>query len=281
MPFGLTNAPAIFQHLMNDIFREFLDDFVVCYLDDILIFSKNEVDHEKHVRLVLEKLRNAGLYAKLEKCVFHQPQVEFLGYIISGEGLSMDPKKIQTVLEWKKPTTVRDVQCFLGFANFYRIFIKDYSKIAAPLTRLTCKDKLEWSTEADQAFEILKMAFTSAPILTHLDFQKPFFLESDASDFALGAVLSQHGEDERLHPVAFHSRKFTAAEINYEIHDKELLAIIDSFQEWRHFLEGARHPITVHTDHKNLEYFMSAKVLNRRQARWSISLSRFNFVITY
>ena len=281
MPFGLTNAPAIFQHLMNDIFREFLDDFVVCYLDDILIFSKNEVDHEKHVRLVLEKLRNAGLYAKLEKCVFHQPQVEFLGYIISGEGLSMDPKKIQTVLEWKKPTTVRDVQCFLGFANFYRIFIKDYSKIAAPLTRLTCKDKLEWSTEADQSFEILKMAFTSAPILTHLDFQKPFFLESDASDFALGAVLSQHGEDERLHPVAFHSRKFTAAEINYEIHDKELLAIIDSFQEWRHFLEGARHPITVHTDHKNLEYFMSAKVLNRRQARWSISLSRFNFVITY
>ena len=281
MPFGLTNAPAIFQHLMNDIFREFLDDFVVCYLDDILIFSKNEEDHEKHVRLVLKRLRNAGLYAKLEKCVFHQPQVEFLGYIISGEGLSMDPKKIQTVLEWKKPTTIRDVQCFLGFANFYRIFIKDYSKIATPLTRLTCKDKLEWSTEADQAFEILKTAFTSAPILTHPDFQKPFFLESDASDFALGAVLSQHGEDGRLHPVAFHSRKFTAAEINYEIHDKELLAIVDSFQEWRHFLEGAQHPITVHTDHKNLEYFMSAKVLNRRQARWSISLSRFNFVITY
>ena len=281
MPFGLTNAPAIFQHLMNDIFREFLDDFVVCYLDDILIYSKNEEDHKQHVRLVLEKLRNAGLYAKLEKCVFHQPQVEFLGYIISGEGLSMDPKKIQTVIEWKKPATIRDVQCFLGFANFYRIFIQNYSKIAASLTRLTCKDKLEWSTEADQAFETLKKAFTTAPILTHPDFQKPFFLETDASDFALGAVLSQSSEDGRLHPVAFHSRKFTAAEINYEIHDKELLAIVDSFQEWRHFLEGAQHPVTVYTDHKNLEYFMSAKVLNRRQARWSISLSRFNFVITY
>jgi hypothetical protein len=266
---------------MNDVFREFLDDFVVCYLDDILVFSQNEEEHINHVRLVLEKLRTARLYAKLEKCVFHQPQVEFLGYIISGEGLSMDPQKIRTVIEWKKPATIQDVQCFLGFANFYRIFIRNYSKIAAPLTRLTCKNKLEWNAEADQAFETLKKAFTTAPILTHPDFQKPFFLETDASDFALGAVLSQPDKDGHLHPVAFHSRKFTATEINYEIHDKELLAIVDSFQEWRHFLEGAQHPVTVHTDHKNLEYFMSAKVLNRRQARWSISLSRFNFVITY
>jgi hypothetical protein len=145
---------------------------------------------------------------------------------------------------------------------------------------LTCKDKLEWNAEADQAFETLKKAFTTVPILTHPDFQKPFFLEMDASDFALGAVLSQPDKD-GLHPVMFHSRKYNAAEINYEIHDKELLAIVDSFQEWRHFLEGAQHPVTVHTDHKNLEYFMSAKVLNRQQARWSISLSRFNFVITY
>ena len=231
MPFGLTNAPAIFQHLMNNVFREFLDHFVVVYLNNILVFSKNEKDHENHVRLVLEKLRSAGLYAKLEKCVFHQLQVEFLGYIISGEGLSMDPKKIEAVIGWKRPSTVRDVQCFLGFANFYRIFIHNYSKIAAPLTRLTCKDKLEWSTDAEQAFKNLKRAFTTAPILTHPDYQKPFVLESDASDFALGAVLSQSSEDGRLHPVAFHSRKFTAAEINYEIHNKELLAIVDSFQE--------------------------------------------------
>ncbi len=149
------------------------------------------------------------------------------------------------------------------------------------MTRLTCKDKLEWNAEADQAFETLKKAFTTAPILTHPDFQKPFFLETDVSDFALGAVLSQPDKDGCLHPFVFHSRKFTAAKINYEIHDKELLAIVNSFQEWRHFLEGAQHPVTVHTDHKNLEYFMSTKVLNRRQARWSISLSRFNFVITY
>ncbi len=134
MPFGLTNTPAIFQHLMNDVFQEFLDDFVVCYFNDILVFSKNEEEHINHVRLVLEKLRTVGLYAKLEKCVFHQPQVKFLGYIISGEGLSMDPKKIQTVTKWKKPSTVRNVQCFLSFANFYRIFIQNYSKIVASLT---------------------------------------------------------------------------------------------------------------------------------------------------
>jgi len=149
------------------------------------------------------------------------------------------------------------------------------------LTRLTRKDKLEWNAEADQAFETLKKAFTTAPILTHPDFQKPFFLETDASDFALGAILSQPDKDKCLHPIAFHSQKFSVAKINYEIHDKELLAIVDSFQEWRFFLEGAQHPIMVYTDHKNLEYFMSAKVLNRRQARWNISLSRFNFVITY
>jgi hypothetical protein len=281
MPFGLTNAPAIFQHLMNDVFREYLDRFVVCYLDDILIYSKNIEEHEEHVKLVLQKLREKGLYAKAEKCAFHQPKVEFLGYVISSEGLLMDPKKVQAVTEWALPKTVRDVQCFLGFANFYRIFIKNYSQVAAPLTRLTCKDKLEWGPAAQKAFEDLKAAFTTAPILLHPDFTKAFYMETDASDFALGAVLSQMGEDEKLHPIAFYSRKFSAAEINYEIHDKELLAIVDSFQEWRHLLEGAAHPVVVYTDHKNLEYFTSARVLNRRQARWNMSLSRFDFTITY
>jgi hypothetical protein len=141
----------------------------------------------------------------------------------------MDPKEILTIIEWMKLKTVRDVQCFLGFVNFYWFFIQDYSKIVVPLTHLTCKDKFEWSAEADQDFLDLKTAFTTPSILIHPDFLKPFFLESDASDSALEVVLSQKGQDTRLHPVAFHSRKFTAAEINYEIHDKELLAIVDSF----------------------------------------------------
>jgi hypothetical protein len=146
---------------------------------------------------------------------------------------------------------------------------------------LICKDKLEWSTGANQAFQNLKTAFTTALILIHPDFSKPFFLESDASDYALGAILFQNGNDGRLHPVIFHSRNFTTVEINYEIYNKKRLAIVDSFQELRHFLEGVVYPITVYTDHKNLEYFMSAQVLNRHQTRWNISLSRFNFMIMY
>ena len=233
------------------------------------------------MRLVFEKLRERGLYAKPKKCLFHQTEMEFLGFIATTEGLKMDPKKVEAIVSWKVPKTIRDVQCFLGFANFYQIFIKNYSLVATPLTRLTCKDKLYWGPSAEKAFQDLKTAFTTVPILVHPDFTKTLYLETDASDFALGAVLSKMGEDEKLHPIAFYSRKFFAAEINYEIHDKELLAIVDSFQEWRHFLEGAAHPITVYTDHKNLEYFMSFRVLNRHQARWNMSLSRFNFVITY
>ena len=189
---------------MNDIFHEFIDDFVVCYLDDILVFSKNEKDHENHVRLVLEKLRTTRLYAKLEKCIFHQPQVKFLGYSISGKSLSVDPKKIQIVTEWKKPATIQNIQYFLGFANFYQIFINNYSNIVAPLICLTCKDKLERSTQANQSFQNFKKAFTTVPILIHPVFQKSFFLKSDASDFAFGEVLSQHSGDGCLHPITFH-----------------------------------------------------------------------------
>ena len=193
----------------------------------------------------------------------------------------MDQKKIQAVLGCATPKTVCDVQCFLGFANFYRIFIKNYSKITAPLIRLTCKDKLDWNSNAEKAFQLLKITFTTTPVLVHPDFSKPFFMEINASNFSLGAILLQLGDGEKLHPVVFHSRKFSVVEINYEIHDKELLAIVDSFQEWRHLLEGATHQVTVYTDHKNLEYFMSTRVLNWRQARWNMSLSRFDFGIVH
>ena len=282
MPFGLTNAPAVFQHMANDIFRDFLDIFIIIYLDDILIYSKTQEDHDNHVRQVLQRLREFGLYAKLEKCCFDRNQVEFLGYVVSPEGISMDPKKVQTVLDWKTPGSVRDLQCFLGFANFYRKFIKSYSQVVLPLTELTQKNRpFVWTSSAAKAFDSLKQAFTSAPILVHVDLEKPFIIEADASDFALGSVLSQIAHDEKLHPVAFHSRKFEPAEINYEIHDKELLAIVDSFEQWRHFLEGSPHQIIVYNDHKNLTFFQNARVLNRRQARWAQFLTRFNFVITY
>jgi hypothetical protein len=184
--------------------------------------------------------------------------IEFLGYIISGDGISMDGKKIQTIVDWIALSSVRIVQCFLGFVNFYRIFIKYYSKIATLLTRLTRKEKFVQDEKTEEAFDTLKKAFTSAPILIHADSSKPFFIKADASDFALDSVLSQYSEDGQPHPIAYHSHKFSTTEINYEIHDKELLAIIDVFQEWHHLLEGAQHTITVYTNHKNLEYFMSA-----------------------
>ena len=207
--------------------------------------------------------------------------MEFLGYIVSCDGILMDPKKIQTVLRWATSKTVHDVQCFLGFANFYWILIKNYSKIVAPLTRLTCKDKLDWNSDTEKAFQLLKTAFTTALVLVHPDFLKSVFIEIDVSNFALGVVLSQFRHGEKLHSVAFHSRKFNAVEINYKIHDKELLAIMNSFQEWRHLLESATHQVTVYTDHKNLEYFMFTRVLNQHQARWNMSLSRFDFGIVH
>ena len=231
--------------------------------------------------MVFDKLCSASLYAKLEKCNFHQSQDEFLGYTTSCDDISMNQKKIQVVLGWATPKTVRDVQCFLRLANFYQIFIKNYSKIATLHTRLTCKDKLDWNSGAEKAFQLLKAAFTTTPILVHPDFSKPFFMEIDASNFSLGAVLLELEDGEKLHPVSFHFWKFSIAEINYEIHDKELLAIVGSFQEWHHLLEGATHQVTVYTDNKNLKYFMSICVLNRRQARWNMSLSRFDFGIVH
>ena len=282
MPFGLTNAPSSFQHYINDVLHEFVDKFVVAYLDDILIFSKNATDHSKHVRVVLETLRKHSLYAKATKCIFHASSVDFLGYIVGIDGLAMDPGKVKTILDWPKPKTVKAVQSFLGFANFYRRFIRDYSKVVSPLTALTKKDAtFEWTSKADSSFESLKTRFTTAPILRHFDPALAAFLETDASDYAIGSILSQAGEDGMLHPVAFDSRKLAPAELNYAIHDKELLAIVWSFSRWRSHLLGAEQQIQVLTDHNALEYFMTSKQLTRRQARWAELLSEYNFLIKY
>jgi hypothetical protein len=283
MPFGLTNAPATFQHMMNEIFADCLDDFVVIYLDDILIYSRDESKHTEHVRTVLERLRKYGLYAKLEKCEFDVTSIEFLGYIISTLGVMMDPKKVSAIVSWPIPKSVHDIQVFLGFCNFYRAFIANFTRLALELTRLLRKDvTFDWTADAQSSFESLKLAFTTAPLLRHANPTLPYLLETDASDYAVSGILSQPQDDDgQLHPVAFYSRKMTAAEINYEIYDKELLAIVTSFKEWRYLLVGAQHIISVVTDHKNLLYFATARQLNRRQARWSIFLADFNFRIIY
>jgi Reverse transcriptase (RNA-dependent DNA polymerase)/RNase H-like domain found in reverse transcriptase/Integrase zinc binding domain/Chromo (CHRromatin Organisation MOdifier) domain len=282
MPFGLCNAPGTFQHYVNDIFRDMLDVFMSAYLDDLLIYSKNLKEHKRHVRLVLERLAEHGLHLKATKCQFHQTEISFLGFVISEHGISMDPEKIRAITSWPIPKSVLDIQIFLGLANFYRRFIKNFSKITSPITRLLKKGVIfGWDKAANNAFKALKKAFTSAPILRHFDFDRPAVVETDSSDFGVGGLISQRDEDGVLHPVAFFSRKLLPAELNYEIYDKELLAIVDSLTTWRHYLQGSGHPVEVITDHKNLLWFTETKMYNRRQARWAEKLSHFDFVITY
>ena len=284
MPFGLTNAPASMMRLMNNILHAYLDIFVIVYLDDILVFSSTEEEHIIHVRKVLQALGDKQLRLEPDKCEFHTQRTEFLGYIITTEGVEMDPKKVEAVKDWPRPESVKDVQSFLGFANFYRRFIKGYSAIASPLTELTKKgETFEWTDVRQKAFDKLKEAFTTAPILQTFDPELQLVLETDASDYAIGACLSQqkHGDNEKPRPVAFFSRKMQQAELNYEIHDKEMLAVVEAFREWRVYLEGSKYPVRVFTDHKNPTYFTTTKQLNRRQTRWSEFLAAFNFKIAY
>ena len=281
MPFGLKNAPATFQHFINDVLSDYLDDFVISYIDDILVYSDNIEDHHVHVKKVLERLIENNLYVKLEKCEFDVEETTFLGYVISKDGLKMDNDKVKAVLDWPIPTNVKEVQSFIGLCNYYRIFIKDFAKIANPLHKLTRKDVVfNWESEHQEAFETLKKMFTSAPILRHADCTKPFIVETDASNFAIGAILSQEF-DGKTHPIAFLSKSLNSAQKNYPIYDKELLAIITALKEWRHFLEGARHPFTIYTDHKNLTFPRKPEMLSQRQIRWNMFLSRFNFELIY
>ena len=268
MPFGLTRAPATFQRFINNSLRDYLDQFCSAYLDDILIYSKTREEHEEHVRKVLQRLREAGLYAKLSKCEFFVTETKFLGLIVGRDGFKMDPEKVRTILEWKTPHSATDVLRFNGFCNFYRRFIKNYSKIVTPLINLTKKNAVfNWSLECQDAFKTLKHTVASAPTLRPFDWTKEAILETDASDFVSGGVLSQYDEEGILRPVAFFSKKHSAVECNYEIYDKELLAIIRCLEEWRPELEGTESPIRILSDHRNLEYFMTTKMLNRRQAR--------------
>ena len=231
MPFGLSNAPSAFQRFINDIFSDVLDIFVVIYLDDILIYSDNIDDHKKHIKKVLKRLRENQLYTSPTKCVFHQDRIEFLGFVLGVDGLRMDESKTQTIQNWPTPHWVKDVQSFLGFANFYRRFIDNYTEITSPLTCLTWKNKpWSWTTDCQVAFDNIKKAFTTAPILGHWDPESLIILKTNASDRALVAILSTWSNGE-ICPIAFHLRAFSTAEINYDVHDKELLAIVESFKK--------------------------------------------------
>ena len=281
MPFGLCNAPATFQRMMNDVLREHLDEFVIVYLDDILIYSKDAEEHREHLKKVLELLRKHQLYAKTTKCEFGMPSTEFLGHIVSKDGISTDPKKIKAIQEWPVPRNATELRSFIGLANYYRRFVKDFSGMAAPLTGLLGKDvwtKTSWGRVHTEAFEALKAALVNAPVLQAPDFSRPFLVKTDASDYAIGAVLSQESGRDDL-PVAFESKKLNPAETRYTTHEKELLAVVHSLRTWRHYLQGQAFRVV--TDNWAVKYIQTQPHLNKRQARWMETLQEYHFEIEH
>src|SRR6266436_3199695 len=282
MPFGLSNMPAAFQRFINEVLGDLMDICMVGYLDNILIYSDSLEDHRDHIHEVLHRLCMVGLYANLKKCKFHMDTVEYLGFILSPKGLQMDPTKVSTIQDWPKPRKVRDVQAFLGFANFYQRFIHDYSETTLPLNHL-CKKSTTWHFGAEEAkaFWDLKKAFRSTPVLAHWAPDLPMTVETDASDCAIAGILSVTTEDGEIQPVAFYSHTLQSTKWNYDTHDGELLVIYEAFKSWCHYLEGSAKTIDTVTDHKNLEYFTTTKKLTRRQARWSEFLSQFNLSIRF
>ena len=265
MFFGLLNLPATFQTMMNEILRDLIDQgVVVVYMDDILVFTKTLEEHRKIVKEVLKRLQENDLFLKHEKCYFEKESIEYLGVIISKDRVKIDPKKVQGVRDWPIPKKIKDLQGFLGFANYYRHFVKDFAKKASLLHKLLRKDKdWQWNAEQQIAFEGLKEAFTTEPTLAYPDPTKPLRVEADASGFATGAVLSMLHDDNKWHPCAYISKSLNDVERNYDVHDREMLAIMCALYDWRHYLEGAKHKIEILTDHANLCYFMEAKKLNR------------------
>jgi hypothetical protein len=275
MSFGLTNAPTYFMYLMNKVFMEYLDKFVVVFIDDILIFSKTEEEHVKHLRMVLEKLRSNQLYAKFSKCEFWLTEVTFLRHVISAGGNSVDPSKVKDVLNWMPPTNASETRSFLGLAGYYHRFIKDFSKNAKPMTRLLEKDKdFDWTKECQVSFEELKKRLTSAPVLILLDITKKFDIYCDASRQGLGCVLMQ---DRQV--VSYASRQLRKHGENYPTHDLELAAEVHALKIWRHYLIS--HRCEIYSDYKSLKHIFTQNDLNLRQRRWLELMKDYDLGINY
>ncbi|KAJ9566000.1 hypothetical protein OSB04_001966 [Centaurea solstitialis] len=275
MPFGLTNAPAVFMDLMDRVCRLFLDKSVIVFIDDILVYSKDEAEHEQHLREVLNVLRDEKLYAKFSKCEFWLHEVQFLGHVVSRDGIKVDPAKIEAMMSWKSPTNPSEIRSFLGLAGYYRRFIQDFSKIASSLTVLTKKNaKFLWTDKQEEAFQILKKKLCQAPILSLPDGTEDFVVYSDASKMGLGCVLMQRGK-----VISYASRQLKDHEKNYPVHDLELAAVVFALKLWRHYLYGTK--CTLFTDHKSLQQIFDQKELNMRQRRWLELLKDYDCDLLY
>ncbi|GJS86909.1 reverse transcriptase domain-containing protein [Tanacetum coccineum] len=275
MPFGLTNAPAIFMDLMNRVCKPYLDKFVIVFIDDILIYSKSEEEHEVHLKTILDLLKKEKLYAKFSKCEFWLQEVQFLGHVVNHDGIHVDPSKVESVKNWKTPESSTEIRSFLGLAGYYRRFIENFSKIAKPLTLLTQKNKTYvWGDEQDEAFRILKEKLCNAPVLALPDGPDDFVVYCDASKQGFGCVLMQRGK-----VIAYASRQLKKHEKNYTTHDLELGAVVFALKIWRHYLYGTKS--VIYTDHKSLQYIFDQKDLNMRQRRWIELLSDYECEIKY
>jgi len=283
MFFGITNSPATFQAMMNEILRDLINEGkVAAFVDDVLVGTETEEGHDEIVEEILKRLEENDLYIKLEKCMWKVRKIGFLEVVIGPNRIEMEKKKIEGVLSWLEPKNIKDIRKFLGLTNYYRRFIKDFAQVARPMNMLIRKDKKwRWEEAQQKAFDELKQVFTMKPVLAAPDLDKEFRVEADASNYAPGEVLSMKCSDNRWRPVAFISKSLSNTERNYEIHNKEILAIVRCLEAWRHFLEGATVKFEIWTDHKNLKYFMKAQKLNHRQARWALYLSRFDFVLRH
>ncbi|RVW66686.1 Transposon Ty3-I Gag-Pol polyprotein [Vitis vinifera] len=275
MPFELTNAPAAFMDLMNRVFRAYLDQFVIVFVDDILIYSRSLEEHKQHLVTTLKTLRRHQLYGKLDKSEFWLTEVNFLGHVVSEAGIAVDHSKVEAVQEWQRPTNVFEVRSFLGLAGYYRRFVEDFSRIAAPMTRLTRKGvKFDWNEECENAFQELKRKLTTAPVLTTPISGELFTIYCDASTMGLGCVLMQQDK-----VVAYASRQLKQHERNYPTHDLELAAVVFALKTWRHYLYGEK--FEVYSDHKSLKYIFTQKDLNSRQRRWMETLEDYDFALHY
>ena len=263
------------MQLMNEVFRPYLDQFVVVFIDDILIYSRTREEHAQHLKITLQTLHTHQLYAKLEKCEFWQEEVKFLGHVVTRQGVAVDPVKIDAVRQWGQPTNASKIQSFLVLAGYYRRFIKGFSNIATPLSRLTRKGaEFVWSDACERAFAELKDRLTSTPVLTLPSGSEGFVVFTDASRIGLGAVLMQHGR-----VVAYASRQLKVHEQNYPTHDLELAAVVFALKVWRHYLYGVRFELF--SDHKSLKYLFSQSELNMRQRRWMELLKDYDFDLQY
>ena len=279
IPFGLANAPAVFSNFMNRVFRHCLDVFVIIYLDDILIFSKDADSHKEHIQTVLGLLRSNKLHAKASKCSFNREQVLFCGHVVGKHGIAISEDKIAAMQVRPVIRNAHDVQSYLGMCVWFHEFIPDYAAITEPLTRLTAKDcEWLWTEEQEEAIEILIYLISTAPVLRHFDSTLETFVYSDASEYAMGGWIGQRFSD-GIHPICFWSRKLTSAERNYHIYDKELLALVSVIERQRHLLHGVH--FTANTDHRALEHLQTQPQLRGRQARWVLQLQEYDFKIAY